>query len=71
MKLEKLLPKALSPIYQRAKDKRALELRLRAQVIGFSQMFTSRRINERVMAKLDQDLLTEVDRAIKRLLARG
>lgn len=39
------------------------------QVIGFAQMFNSKRINQRVMEKLDQDLLTEVDRAIKRLLA--
>lgn len=41
------------------------------RVIGFAQMFNSRRISERVMAKLDQDLLAEVDRAIARLLARG
>jgi len=31
MKLEKFLHKALSPIYRRARDKRALERRLRAQ----------------------------------------
>jgi hypothetical protein len=31
MNLEKFLPKALSPIYRRAKRKRAMERRLRAQ----------------------------------------
>ena len=38
------------------------------QVIGFSQMFSSRRISQRVMAKIDADLPIEVDRAIARLL---
>lgn len=38
------------------------------QVIGFSQMFSSRRISARVMAKIDADLPIEVDRAIARLL---
>lgn len=40
------------------------------QVIGFSQMFASKKISRRVMAKVDQDLLVEVDRALKRLLSR-
>lgn len=40
------------------------------QVIGFSQMFTSRKISSRVMAKIRADLPIEVDRAIKAQLAR-
>lgn len=42
-----------------------------AQVVGFSQMFNSKRINERVMRKFDQDLQAEVDRAIKMLLEKS
>jgi hypothetical protein len=38
------------------------------QVIGFSQMFSSRKIKGRVLKKIDDELLTEIDRAIKRLL---
>ena len=41
------------------------------QVIGFSQMFNARKIRDRVMAKVDKDLLDEVDRAIKAVLARA
>ena len=41
------------------------------QVIGFSQMFNDRKIRDRVMAKVDKDLLDEVDRAIKAVLARA
>jgi hypothetical protein len=40
------------------------------QVIGFSQMFNSKRINQRVMDKIRQELPVEVDRAIKLLLER-
>jgi hypothetical protein len=40
------------------------------QVIGFSQMFSSRKISDRVMAKIRADLPVEVDRAIKAQLAR-
>ena len=39
------------------------------QVIGFSQMFASRRISERVLAKIKSDLLVEVERSITRLLS--
>lgn len=39
------------------------------QVIGFSQMFNTKRINRRVMDKINQELPIEVDRAIKMLLA--
>ena len=41
------------------------------QVIGFSQMFSARKIRDRVMAKIDKALLDEVDRAIKAVLARA
>ena len=41
------------------------------QVIGFSQMFASRRISERVLAKIKSDLLVEVERSITRLLSRS
>jgi len=41
------------------------------QVIGFSQMFSSRRISERVLAKIKADLLIEVERSITRLLSRS
>lgn len=40
------------------------------QVIGFSQMFGSRKIHDRVLAKINADLPVEVDRAIKMILAR-
>lgn len=40
------------------------------QVIGFSQMFSSHKIRDRVMAKIREDLPVEVDRAIKAILAR-
>lgn len=39
------------------------------QVVGFSQMFNTKRINRRVMDKINQELPIEVDRAIKMLLA--
>lgn len=39
------------------------------QVIGFSQMFNTKRINRRVMDRINQELPIEVDRAIKMLLA--
>lgn len=41
------------------------------QVIGFSQMFTSRRISSRILAKINADLPIEIDRAIARELSRG
>lgn len=41
------------------------------QVIGFGQMFNSRRINSRVLAKINADLPIEIDRAIARELSRG
>jgi hypothetical protein len=41
------------------------------QVIGFSQMFSSRRISTRIMAKINADLPIEVNRAIARELAKG
>ena len=34
-------------------------------------MFNARKIRDRVMAKIDKDLLDEVDRAIKSVLARA
>lgn len=40
------------------------------QVIGFSQMFSSKKISQRVMAKVDKDFIEELDRAIKLLLSR-
>lgn len=40
------------------------------QVIGFGQMFNSRKIRDRVMAKASADLKVEVDRAIKAIVAR-
>jgi hypothetical protein len=39
------------------------------QVIGFSQMFNSNRIKERVLKKINDELPIEVDRAIKKLLS--
>lgn len=41
------------------------------QVIGFSQMFNSNRIRERVLRKIDQEFPIEMDRAIKMILARA
>lgn len=41
------------------------------QVIGFSQMFSSRRISSRILAKINADLLVEIDRAIARELGQG
>jgi hypothetical protein len=38
------------------------------QVIGFSQMFKSKRIESRVMKKINDEIGVEIDRAIKRLL---
>lgn len=40
------------------------------QVIGFAQMFNSRRISQRVAAKIAQDIPVEIDRAIQMVLAR-
>ena len=39
------------------------------QVIGFSQMFNSRKINRRVMDKIAAEFPVEIDRALKRLMA--
>jgi len=41
------------------------------QVIGFGQMFNSRRINRRVLDKINQELPVEVERALKMMLERG
>ena len=41
------------------------------QVIGFSQMFTSRRISQRVVDKIRADLPVEIDRALAMVMARG
>jgi hypothetical protein len=41
------------------------------QVIGFSQMFNSKRISKRVMDKISRDLPIEVDRAIKMVMDRA
>jgi hypothetical protein len=41
------------------------------QVIGYSQMFSSRRIRDRVLEKINADLLVEIDRSIARLIAQG
>ena len=40
------------------------------QVIGFGQMFASKTISQRVMAKVDSDLVQEVERAIKMILSK-
>ena len=40
------------------------------QVIGFSQMFSSRKISKRVMDKIAADFPVEIDRALARLLAK-
>lgn len=42
-----------------------------AQVIGFAQMFNSRRVSSRVMDKINRELPVEVDRALKMLLVRN
>jgi hypothetical protein len=39
------------------------------QVIGFSQMFSSRRILERVLKRIREEMPVEIDRAFKRLTA--
>ena len=41
------------------------------QVIGFSQMFSSKKISKRVMDKVDRDLVVEVERAIKMVMERN
>jgi hypothetical protein len=41
------------------------------QVIGYSQMFTSRKISRRVMDKVRSELPVEIDRALAMLKARG
>lgn len=41
------------------------------QVIGFSQMFSSRRISSRILAKINADLPVEIDRAIARVITKG
>lgn len=41
------------------------------QVIGFGQMFNTKRISQRVMQKINDDLPAEVDRAIKMLISKG
>lgn len=41
------------------------------QVIGFAQMFNSRRISSRIMAKINADLPIEIDRAVARALGQG
>lgn len=41
------------------------------QVIGFSQMFNSRRISKRVMDKINAEMPVEIDRALKLLMGRG
>lgn len=41
------------------------------QVIGFAQMFKSRRIERKVMDKIRADLPIEVERAVQMLLAKG
>jgi hypothetical protein len=49
-------------VFIRTGDKR---LPIKAvQVIGFSQMFNSKKISQRVMAKINEDLPKEVDRAV-------
>jgi len=39
------------------------------QVIGFSQMFRSRRVEQRVLSKIHTELPIEIDRAIKKVLS--
>ena len=40
------------------------------QVIGYSQMFSSRKIRARVLARINRDLPVEVGRAVRMILAR-
>lgn len=40
------------------------------QVIGFSQMFSSKRISQRVKDKIESDMSVELERAIKMVLSR-
>lgn len=40
------------------------------QMIGVSQMFSAERIKQRVMDRIDRDLVVEMDRAVKMVLAR-
>ena len=41
------------------------------QVIGFSQMFNSRRISQRVLDKINTEMPIEIERALKLLMARA
>lgn len=41
------------------------------QVIGFSQMFNSRRINQRIIDKINTEMPVEIERALKMLMGRG
>lgn len=41
------------------------------RVIGFSQMFNSRRISQRVLDKINTEMPVEIERALKMLLAKG
>jgi hypothetical protein len=41
------------------------------QVIGFSQMFASRKISKRVTDKINAEMPVEIERALKMLMARG
>lgn len=41
------------------------------QVIGFSQMFNSRRINQRIMDKINAEMPVEIDRALRLLMRRN
>lgn len=41
------------------------------QVIGYSQMFNSKRVSERVLKRINDELPVEVDRAIALLFAKG
>lgn len=41
------------------------------QVIGFSQMFNSRRISQRVIDKINTEMPVEVERALRLLMERG
>ena len=41
------------------------------QVIGFSQMFSSRRISSRIQDKINADLPVEIERAIAREIGKG
>lgn len=41
------------------------------QVIGFSQMFNSRRISQRILDKINADMPVEIERALKMLMGRA